>query len=130
MTAERRTMHDRDARAGRTQGSEMTSVPATQDISKALISEVAMEIGKDLVSYIERQYPDVWEQMNGGAKLSFRNHVHNDIMSVLACRTEAEYREWIDRRKIARRKLMKLVRANRSGDRDKMLAALRENMRP
>lgn len=105
---------------------ERTTVPATQDISKALISDVAMEIGKGLVSYIEQMYPDVWDRMNSGAKLSFRNYVHNDIMSVLACRTEADYREWIERRKIHRRKLMKMVRANRTGDRDTIIAAFRE----
>ena len=104
----------------------MSQVPAKQDLDRALISEVAMDIGKDLVAYIYRMYPDVWNAMNSGAKLSFRNHVHNDIMSVLACRTEADYREWIERRKVARRKLMKMVRANRTGDRDTIIAAFRE----
>ena len=91
----------------------MTQVPANLDIDRALISEVAMDIGKELVAYIERMYPDVHAKMNSGAKLSFRNHVHNDIVSVIKCRTEADYRAWLERRKKQRRDLLKLVRANR-----------------
>ena len=81
----------------------MPQVPAKQDLDRALISEVAMDIGKDLVAYIERQYPDVWTAMNGGARLSFRNHIYNDLMSALKCRTEDDYIQWLADRKANRR---------------------------
>ena len=91
----------------------MSQVPANIDIDRQLISEVAMDIGKELVAYIERMMPEMWAEMNSGNKLSLRNHVHNDIMSVLKCRTETDYRSWLDRRKRQRRELLKMVRAYR-----------------
>jgi hypothetical protein len=94
----------------------MASVPAIRenDPDRDLISEVAMDIGKDLVAYIERMYPAVYDEMNSGAKLSFRNHIYNDLMSVLKCRTETDYRNWLDARQTHRRRLMNLVRSARS----------------
>ena len=85
---------------------------------KALISEVALEIGKELVAYIERIYPDVFAAMNSGCKLSMRNHVHNDIMWAIQNRTEADYRAWIERRKAERRKLLKMFRSRPSPSRE------------
>lgn len=88
----------------------MPQVPAKQDLDRTLISEVAMDIGKELVAYIERMYPDVYNAMNGGARLSFRNHIHNDLMSALNCRTEDDYRQWLAERKADRRDLMAMYR--------------------
>lgn len=93
--------------------SEGTNLPVVPDLTRQLISEVAMDIGKELVAYVEQMYPEVWGKMNGGAKLSFRNHVRNDIMSALECRTEADYQGWLERRKRQRRKLLKMTRFNR-----------------
>lgn len=81
---------------------------------KALISEVAMEIGKDLVAYLERMYPEVYAVMNSGCKLSIRNHVHNDIMWAIQNRSEADYRAWIAQRKADRRQLLKIYRKVRA----------------
>ncbi len=106
------------------------NVPALPDLTKQLISEVAKEIGKELVAYIEIQYPDVFAAMNGGARLSFRNHVYNDIMSVLKCRTEADYRAWIEGRRKHRRTMLKMYRAYRSGDMDTMREAISEDRTP
>lgn len=83
---------------------------AEQNLDKALISEVALEIGKDLVAHIERMYPDVYAAMNSGCKLSVRNHIHNDIMWAIQNRTEADYRAWIEARKASRRNLLKIYR--------------------
>ncbi len=68
--------------------SEGTNLPVVPDLTRQLISEVAMDIGKELVAYVEQMYPEVWGKMNGGAKLSFRNHVRNDIMSADASTDE------------------------------------------
>lgn len=48
---------------------------AERDLDKSLISDVALEIGKEMVAYLERMYPDVYAVMNSGCKLSIRNHI-------------------------------------------------------
>lgn len=88
----------------------MAQVPAKQDLDRALIGEVAMDVGKGLVAYIEQMYPEVWNAMNSGAKLSFRNHIYNDLMSALNCRTEQDYREWLADRKAHRREITAMYR--------------------
>lgn len=87
-----------------------------QDIGKALISDVAMEIGKEMVAYLEIQYPDVFAAMNSGCRLSVRNRIHNDIMWAIQNSDENEYRGWIARRRDSRRNLLKSVRARRKDD--------------
>jgi hypothetical protein len=80
---------------------------------KALISDVAMEIGKQMVAYIEIGYPDVYAAMNSGCRLSIRNGIHNDIMWAINHRSEKEYRDWIATRKKFRREQLKAYRAMR-----------------
>jgi len=89
-----------------------------QDIGKALISEVAMEIGTDMVAYLEVYYPDVFAVMNSGCRLSIRNHIHNDIMWAIQNRDEAEYKSWIAKRQRSRRALLKMWRARRKGEQE------------
>jgi hypothetical protein len=86
-----------------------------RDLDKSLISDVAMEIGKEMVAYLEVQYPEVYAAMNSGCKLAIRNHIHNDIMWAIKHRSEKEYRDWIDVRKKRRRDWLKSWRAIRKG---------------
>lgn len=53
------------------------------DQRKAMISAIAMDVGKEMVAYLEVMYPDVFERMNSGCKLSIRNHIHNDIIAAM-----------------------------------------------
>jgi hypothetical protein len=91
----------------------MGTAVVTRDLNKALISDVAMEIGKEMVARIEIMYPDVYAAMNSGCKLSIRNHIHNDIMWAIQNRSENEYREWIADRKKFRREQLKAYRGFR-----------------
>jgi len=86
------------------------NVPARVNLTKQLISDVAMDIGKEMVAYLEVMYPDIFNAMNGGCKLSIRNHIHNNIMAVLEYSTEEEYRAWISRRKAFRREWLATYR--------------------
>ena len=88
----------------------MAQVPARQNLTKALISEVAMDIGKEMVAHLEVMYPDVFKVMNSGCRLSIRNHIHNDIMGALECQHEDDYRQWMERRRVFRRKWLKTYR--------------------
>ena len=88
----------------------MANEVATIDLDKALISDVAIELGKQMVAYIEVMYPDVFAAMNSGCKLSIRNGTHNNLMTALECRTEIDYREWIAKNRKFRREWLKTYR--------------------
>lgn len=86
---------------------EIAIAPSDQ-IDRELIDRVAAEIGTDLLAYINRMYPAVYEKMNSGCKVSIRNHIRNDIASAVKCKTAAEYREWIAARRKHRRRLKEI----------------------
>lgn len=60
-----------------------TKVIKAEDQSRALSKAIAMDIGKEMVAYLEVMYPKVFAAMNSGCKLSIRNHIHNDIVAAL-----------------------------------------------
>ena len=71
--------------------------------SKELVKEIAMDIGKELVAYIEVQYPKAIEATSSTFKLSVRNHVFNQIMAAIEVTQEGEVRaRLIDRKKFRR----------------------------
>lgn len=90
-----------------------TSV-AIPNPDRKLISEVAMDIGKETVAYMEAMYPDVFAVMNSGCRLSLRNHIHNQIMAALDTINADEIRARLDQRKINRRKYLKAMRGLRT----------------
>lgn len=53
------------------------------DKRKALATAVGMDMGKEMVAYLEVMYPDVFEKMNSGCRLSIRNHICNDFVAVM-----------------------------------------------
>ncbi len=57
--------------------------------AKALMQAIAMDIGKELVAYIEVQYPKAIEATSSTFKLSMRNHIYNDIMAAFEFRGDA-----------------------------------------
>lgn len=80
------------------------NLPAKPDADRALISEVAMDIGKEVVSHLRTMYPDVFAAMNSGCRLSLRNTVHNEIMAALGTTDADEIRARLERRKADRRR--------------------------
>ena len=79
------------------------NLPAKPDADRALISEVAMDIGKEAVSHLRTQYPDVFAAMNSGCRLSLRNCVHREIMAALDTTDVDEIRRRLERRRKYRR---------------------------
>lgn len=84
------------------------------DLDRQLISEVAMDIGKEMVAYLEIQYPVQFATFNSGTKLSIRNHIHNDIMAALDTVNADEIRARLDRRKKHRRDMLRRWRSIRA----------------
>lgn len=92
------------------------NLPAKSDPDRALISEVAMDIGKETVAYIEVMYPAMFEAVASTARLAIRNHIHNDIMAALETIDADEIRERLERRKKFRRNWLKTYRDMRKKD--------------
>jgi hypothetical protein len=49
-----------------------------------------MDIGQELVAYIEVMYPQAIRATNSGFKLSIRNHTYNQIMAAMRSTMQAQ----------------------------------------
>jgi len=85
------------------------NLPAKPDADRDLISEVAMDIGKEAVSHLRLMYPEVFAAMNSGCRLSLRNCIHNEIMAALDTTDVDEIRARLERRRATRRRFHKLA---------------------
>lgn len=96
-----------------------TSVPAVipmarEAFPRELVKDIAMEIGKEIASHIERMYPKAVEATSKNMLLSVRNSVHNDIMSAVDALESGEAEMWLMRRRKFRREIRALWRKTRS----------------
>ncbi len=57
--------------------------PSETPWSRDLIKAIAMDIGKEVVAYIEVMYPEAIEATSSTFKLSVRNFVYNQIMAAV-----------------------------------------------
>lgn len=73
------------------------------DAARALVKEIAMDIGKDTVAYIEVMYPKAIEATSSTFKLSIRNHIYNQIMAAIEVTDEGKIRARLQDRKRFRR---------------------------
>lgn len=92
-------------------------VAPAQDKAKALNRAIAMDCGKEMVAYLEVMYPDVFEKMNSGCRLSIRNHIHNDIIAALEIQGAENHMERLQERARFRREWLKNNRDYRKRDR-------------
>ena len=99
--------------AGSTLLNALPPSPHAPDLDRALISEIAMDIGKATVEHIETMYPAALEAVPDTARLSIRNTVCNEILSALKTVDADEIRKRLDERKAARRKALALYRGLR-----------------
>lgn len=72
--------------------------------AKALVREIAMDIGKEVVAYIEVMYPKAIEATSSTFKLSVRNCVYNEIMAAIQVNDEGEIIARLQDRKVSRRR--------------------------
>jgi len=73
------------------------------DAARALVKEIAMDIGNDTVAYVEVMYPDAVKATSSTFKLSLRNHVYNQIMAAIEVTDEGRIRARLRDRKKFRR---------------------------
>lgn len=90
------------------------------DPIKAMNSAIAMDCGKEMVAYLEVMYPEVFEKMNSGCRLSIRNHIHNDIIAALEIVGTANHLERLKERARFRREWLAAYRNLPSRKRKKL----------
>lgn len=78
-------------------------IATATDQRKALVSAIAMDVGKEMVAYLEVMYPNVFKMMNSGCRLSIRNHIHNDIIAAMEIVGTANHLERLKERTAFRR---------------------------
>ena len=82
----------------------MSKLPAKAgDPTTALIRAMAMDIGKDTVTYVEVMYPEAVKATSSTFRLSLRNHIYNQIMAAIEVTDEGEIIARINDRKKFRR---------------------------
>ena len=99
----------------------ITKPPAP--ISRDLIKEIAMDIGKNVVAYIEVQYPEAIKATSSTFSLSVRNTIYNKIMAALEITDEREIIEMLARHKRFRREQKAAWKLIRETDWEKRKAA-------
>jgi len=87
-----------------------TGLPAVQSEaaaegpwSRELIKQIAMDIGKEVVAYIEVMYPQAITATSSTFKLSVRNCIHNQIMAAIEITDEGQIKSRLQDRKRFRR---------------------------
>lgn len=71
--------------------------------SRDLVKQIAMDIGKSTVAYIEVQYPKAIEATSSTFKLSVRNHIYNQIMAAIDVTDEGQIKARLQANKKWRR---------------------------
>lgn len=101
--------------------------PTQQPIERDLVREIAMDVGKEVAAYIERQYPKAVEATSSTFLLSVRNTVCNQILAALAVTDPAEIERRLKMRSQERRKLRASYKAMKDiqpGEHEKAQAIL------
>lgn len=70
---------------------------------RELVKAIAMDIGKEVVAYIEVQYPEAIEAASSTFKLSVRNCIYNQIMAAIEVNDAGQIAARLDTRKKFRR---------------------------
>lgn len=79
-------------------------LPTVANPDRALVAEIAMDIGKEAVSHLRIMYPAAYAALGQSGQLSLRNCIHNEIMAALDTVDADEIRARLERRRAFRRK--------------------------
>lgn len=80
-------------------------VATADDPDRALIKGVAMDIGREVVAYIERMYPSAVSATSSTFPLAVRNCIFNEIMAAMEVTDPDEILSRLARRRKERREL-------------------------
>ena len=82
--------------------------------SRELVKEIAMDIGKDTVAYVEVMYPEAIKATSSTFKISLRNHIYNQIMAAIEVNDEGKIKDRLVDRKKWRREWLAMYRRNKA----------------
>lgn len=87
----------------------MTNLPATVDFSEALVRQIAMDVGKQVVDHIDGMYPQMFANVSKtSASMSIRNTAYNAIMEAVKAANNGEVELMLARHDAHRRTMRKL----------------------
>jgi hypothetical protein len=84
--------------------------------SRELVKEIAMDIGKETVAYVEVMYPEAIKAASSTFKLSLRNHIYNQIMAAIEVNDEGKIKDRLVDRKKSRREWLATYRKIRANE--------------
>jgi DNA-binding FadR family transcriptional regulator len=88
------------------------NLPAPVEFSKAIVRQIAMDVGKQVVDHIEHAYPKICDAVAwNSARTSIRNCTHNAIMEAVEAANEGQIEQMIERHDEHRRTMRKLRKA-------------------
>ncbi len=87
--------------------------PEAMPWTKEIIQAIAMDIGKEVVAYIEVMYPEAITATSSTFKLSIRNCIHNQIMAAIEVNDAGQIAARLDTRKKFRREWLAAYRKMR-----------------
>jgi len=76
--------------------------------TRDLVKEIALDIGKEVVAYVEWMYPKAIEHTSSTFKLSLRNCIFNQIMEAIKVNDAGQIEMRLEKRKKFRRDFKKL----------------------
>jgi hypothetical protein len=82
-----------------------TKIAIADDPAKALVKAIAMDIGKEVVHYVEGMYPQAISATSSTFRLSLRNCIYNEIMAALEVNDEGKIIARLKANKDHRRKM-------------------------
>lgn len=82
--------------------------PITQD--EALVRQIAMDVGKQVVAHIEWAYPDMFKVVAKTAKLSIRNATYNAVMAAVEAADKGRAEQAIEENSKHRRTMRKITK--------------------
>ena len=97
----------------------MTNELTKPDATRALVKEIAMDIGKEVVHHIEIMYPNAIKVCSSTFKLSVRNCTYNNIMAALDVTDEGQIIARLKANKKFRRKIKAIYKRVREKREDR-----------
>lgn len=86
-----------------------TNLPKPVEFSEALIRQIAMDVGKDVVAHIEHAYPQMLQAVSAkSASLSIRNTAYNAIMAAVRAADQGQVEVMLERNSKHRRTMRRL----------------------
>lgn len=91
------------------------NVPAVVGFSEALVRQIAMDVGKQVVDHIDAMYPRMFDHVSKpSASLSIRNTAYNAIMEAVEAANKGEVEVMLQRHDQHRRTMRALRKTARA----------------